>query len=673
MVYQPLDEHRDEIRLITVLPLVQDKSESAPIECRLENLCLNGEHFTAAYKKYLIDKDAAGAWHDPRYDIERISQEEKSGDWVQLLHTNDDATTHLPEFRYEWGDFMALSYTWGGPTNIETIIVNGQPLIVSRNVAACLRVLRNKSYTKDGWKFWIDAISINQKDIIERASQVKRMRDIYTKAWTPVIWIGEQEEGSEDALNLIITLAKDYSSREGVTQLTKDLHQSADRFGKGSWRALNQIVCRPYWRRLWILQEAALGRSTTPVLCGPRTLAWTQFARAFSILGQTDEVINTYIVNELSEASLSFDLAIWPNLETVCEIQQLQDRQLKGERTSLYRLLNLTRTVSSTDPRDKVYGLLGLMDDDLVRLIKPDYRDTVIKVYHAFTIAIIEATGSLDVIRHASPNANSSFPSWVPDWTFAPENAPLNVSDAAFESGGLSRADYRVLANGQLLSCKGIIADHFDGLGCMWTKGWSADSVIPTKGTANPYGNFESARNAIWRSYVAGRSIPSEPLKADWGALLATPILTTIDIRECGSLRDLVGSNIFEWCVTSLRGNEEFQVAGRCMREYFWEGAKPEEIDTIQLRDALMQKDRVGLSRRLFTTKKGYVGIAPEGVETKDLIAVLQGCSMPMVLRKVEAVFENTTYKVIGECYVHGIMNGEALKWGLEVQDLVLC
>ena len=655
------------------MPLAQNKPELAPVECRLENLCLNGEHFTAAYKRYLKDKNAGGAWNDPRYDIERLSQEEKPGDWVQLVQTNDDATTHLPEFRYEWGDFMALSYTWGGPANVETIFVNGQPLIVSRNVEACLRVLRNKPYTQDGWRFWIDAISINQKDIIERASQVKRMRDIYTKAWTSVIWIGEREEGSDDALNLITTLAKDYSSRDGVIQLTSDLHQYANRFGKGSWRALNHIVCRPYWRRLWILQEAALGLSTMPVLCGARTLAWTQFARAFSLLSQTDEVINTYIVNELNDASLSFDLAIWPNLDTVGEIQQLQSRRLKGERTNLHRLLNLTRTVFSTDPRDKVYGLLGLMEDDLVRLIKPDYADSVSNVYHAFTIAIIKATGTLDVIRHASPNANSGFPSWVLDWTFAPENAPLNLSDAAFASSGSSRADARVLANGQLLSCKGRIVDRSDGLGCTWTKGWSPDSVVLTKSTANPYGTFKGAQDAIWKSYVAGRSLPSEPLNADWGSLLATPALAAMDLREHAPLKDLVESNIFEWCVTSLEGNGKFQIAGRCMGEYFWETAKPEEIDSIQLRDALMQKDRVGLSRRLFTTARGYVGIAPEGVETSNVVAVLQGCSMPMVLRRVEGVFYDVVWQVIGECYVHGIMNGEAMEWGLEVQDIVLC
>ena len=273
MVYQPLDTHQDEIRLVTVLPLAPGMPDSAPVECHLQHFCLNDQHFTPAYKKYVNDKDATGAWNDPRNYSERLSLEDESDDWIRIARPGDDATTHLPYFRYEWGDFMALSYTWGGLSNVCEILINGQPLTVTKNVEACLRALRRKRYVQDGWKFWIDAICINQKDVIERAGEVKRMREIYTKAWTPIIWLGEQVESSDDALELIRMLASEYMSRDGIARLTNTLHQNAQHFGEGCWRALNEMICRPYWRRLWILQEAALGRATTPVLCGDRTLS----------------------------------------------------------------------------------------------------------------------------------------------------------------------------------------------------------------------------------------------------------------------------------------------------------------------------------------------------------------------------------------------------------------
>ncbi len=97
------------------------------------------------------------------------------------------------------------------------------------------------------------------------------------------------------------------------------------------------------------------------------------------------------------------------------------------------------------------------------------------------------------------------------------------------------------------------------------------------------------------------------------------------------------------------------------------------KIDASQLRTALMQKDRLGERRRTVTTKRGYVGMVIETVEVGDAIAVLLGCSMLIVLRKAESNGGQTKWRVVGECYIHGIMDGEAMEWGLEVQDIILC
>ena len=678
IIYQSLDTHRHHIRLITILPLVLNAPQSATVECHLQDVCIDDEHFTPAYKLFLNDKDAPGAWKDPEHLPDLLSPDEELGEWINISSPNNDATTHMPEFRYEWGDFMALSYTWGDPTIGCEILVNGHSLMVTKNVDDCLRALRKKQYTQAGWKYWIDAICINQKDIIERASQVKRMREIYSKAWTPIIWVGEQVQGSHDALDLIETLSRDYSSRDGVIQLTDILHQNPDHFGKGRWRALNEVACRRYWRRLWILQEAALGRSTTPVLCGDRTVPWAQFPQAFDMLAQTDEVINTYITNELSEVNLQFDLALWANLNTVYEIQVLQDRYLNSQRSNMYRLLLLSRTVFATDPRDKVYGLLGLMEESVAKLIEPDYTDTVTNVYNSFTLATIKGTGSLDILRHSAFTEGSSLPSWLPLLRVEPAQAALTISDNAFATSGSSLAYAQPLADAQLLSCKGFVIDYVDGMGCLWSNCWLPESVIASKRETDPYGCFEAAREAIWKSLIACHSVPSEPLdpaldNSGYAALLATPALSTMVLPQGSSLKDLVNSNVFAWCVQSLHGNADFHVAGRRMEEYFWTEVDPQRIDAVHLRAALMQKDRVGLNRKLITTEGGYVGLALETVEQGDAMAVLLGCSMPIVLRKVEGEDGDVRWRVIGECYVHGFMHGEAMEWGLETRDIVLC
>ena len=675
MLYQTLGTDRSQIRLISILPLAPGTSESASVECILQEFGLDEESITPAYRTYLADKDGLGAWRNPESYFDRLSPGDELAGWIHIPRPNDNATSHLPIFRYVWGDYLALSYTWGDPSNTRKILVNGEQLVVTQNVEACLRALRKKDYTQSGWKFWIDAICINQEDIIERASQVKRMREIYTKAWTPIIWLGEQTEGSDGALDLILTLSNHYSSRDGVSKLTNTLHRNAEHFGQGCWGALNEILCRRYWRRLWILQEAALGRSTTPVLCGDRTLPWISFARACNLLIKTDEVINTYIANELDQISRPF--ALWGNLYTVSEIQCFQNLNSNGQRANLYRLLHLTRTVFSTDPRDKVYGLLGLMEKPVVNLIKPDYKDTVVNVYRSFTLAAIEGTGSLDVLRHSTLNEGTTIPTWVPDWTSEPTDSTLSIADTAFCASGPSLASIRSLSDDQLLLCKGFIADGIDGMGCLPDGMWPAESVVPTMNTANPYITLQEAREAIWKTLVASHSIPSEPLDpslyASYASLLATPTLATMDFPEHSPLSDLVSSNVFLWCVQFLEGHSSFRVAGRPMSDFFSKEVDLENMDAGHLRDALMQRDRVGLGRRLVTTGKGYFGIAPLAVKQDDVIAVLLGCSVPVLLRKVNGQSGEARWRIVGECYVHGIMNGEAMEWESDIQDIVIC
>ena len=111
----------------------------------------------------------------------------------------------------------------------------------------------------------------------------------------------------------------------------------------------------------------------------------------------------------------------------------------------------------------------------------------------------------------------------------------------------------------------------------------------------------------------------------------------------------------------SLKGSVDFQVAGRPLRDYFWDETHQEGIDAVDLRDGLMQKDRVGVRRRLATTRRSYVSMVLETAKTVDAIAIQLGCSMPMVLRRSgndEESPGDPRWKVVGLCYLHGIMDG---------------
>jgi hypothetical protein len=647
MEYQPFQDEANEIRLITILPIEGEATQSSQIRCRLEVVSFDEKFRSPAYKLYRSNTYPLAPG--------RIVTQDTLEDWVEVLAPLDDATTNLPEFRYTWGDYMALSYTWGDPSKIREILVNGRVMRVTENLEACLRVLRDKPYIQKGWKIWIDALCINQADIVERAFQVKRMHDIYRKAWTPLIWLGNEEENSDGAMTLIKLLAHTFTMNDQVNALTQALHRDPSQFGEGNWRALHQLINRRYWSRMWILQEAAMGRKDTPVLCGQQTLPWIDVSRTFWLLNKTDEVLNKFMKNELEEKGLEFSISTWSTLSTVSELQVLQDAENGHNPANLYRLLHLGRTVFASDPRDKVYGILNLMGQDLASLIKPDYTANLLEIYTDFAWNTILATGLLDVIRHRYPTKEESFPSWAPDWTVEPSTSPLNYSNTNFAASGSSKAEIQGPRKGNLLlPCKGFKVDTFDGMGCVWSESWDPETVVQTDGSANPYGSFEDIQEAIWKTLVASRNIDGEPLLEDYSFLLATPALADAQIAADDPLSELINSNIFTWCVKFLRNNSKLRVCGRPLHEYFSAVAESSAIDPVLLRDGLMQRDHITVRRRFITTAKGYTGMSLENIRKGDRIYILLGCTVPVVLRPSQK--EPGHFEFLGECYIQGIM-----------------
>ena len=93
--------------------------------------------------------------------------------------------------RFGWGDYLALSYTWGDANQRRNITVNGATISVTANLEAALRSIRDSRVLKAGVKLWVDALCINQDDLEERNRQVKRMQSIFSNAQSVFVWLGE--------------------------------------------------------------------------------------------------------------------------------------------------------------------------------------------------------------------------------------------------------------------------------------------------------------------------------------------------------------------------------------------------------------------------------------------------------------------------------------------------
>jgi hypothetical protein len=125
---------------------------------------------------------------------------------------------------YSLPRYQTLSYTWGSSRKTDTIIVNGYPFSVTRNLFEALCKLRTED---PGTNWWVDAICINQEDIAERNEQVSLMRAIYKESQEVLIWLGEEADDSSlaiDTINMRLVLPPS----RGPGRLGKQLEPFAD-------------------------------------------------------------------------------------------------------------------------------------------------------------------------------------------------------------------------------------------------------------------------------------------------------------------------------------------------------------------------------------------------------------------------------------------------------------
>ena len=295
------------------------------------------------------------------------------------------------QWSYPWGDYVALSYAWGDTSDTRKIIVNGHEVAVGTNLESALRMLRHKQPIKSGYKIWIDALCINQQDTKERGQEVRRMGKIYSQARVVVIWLGNEARESDSAMDLIRILSVACNTGQGKA-LGDNLRQKRDLLGQGCWRALSELLDRPYWDRLWVLQEIALGGGRTVILCGQEAVTWRDFYAATYSFGTHNIDLMFFLINQERK-----DAGLPPSglkRNKLIHLDMEQSVQAGRAESQFACMLDLGRKSLARDPRDKVYGVLGMMAAPVSDQIVPDYSATLAQVFTDFAKAFIVASMS---------------------------------------------------------------------------------------------------------------------------------------------------------------------------------------------------------------------------------------------------------------------------------------
>jgi hypothetical protein len=300
--YTDLDTTANDIRLITLLPGEFD----ADIEIHIHHgplISMPSEHQdTRMSLKELTDTLPTG-WNvfetlGGKYIFENDETEDTS--WTHpdpefaRIYYDVDLNSMRPQYSLE---YEALSYTWGDPKPAEVAYVLprggygerliGTPVIldIGSNLARALRHFRNPNSSR---VLWIDAICINQSNITERNEQVLRMKDIYKYASRVLVWLGEDSQDSKIALETIKLFAEqvEYSTNNALLRFPEAKYpdwfkiKKAVPFTHAQWRAIDRLLCRSWFDRVWTMQEIAVGSIQSIIQCGHTTLDWDLFRKA---------------------------------------------------------------------------------------------------------------------------------------------------------------------------------------------------------------------------------------------------------------------------------------------------------------------------------------------------------------------------------------------------------
>ncbi|KAE8161442.1 heterokaryon incompatibility protein-domain-containing protein [Aspergillus tamarii] len=251
--------------------------------------------------------------------------------------------------------YEALSYVWGRGDEPQSILIGGRAFHVTRNLHAVLLRLRNHRVAR---LLWIDAICINQKDDQEKSHQIQLMRTIYGEAWRVIVWLGDEADQSSETLEAIRKAAED-ASVDLLPQAYSHERPDREKYLSSSLA----LVQRPWFQRIWVLQEVALARDII-VMCGPVEINGYAFVSGLQSL----EVLRTAHPKLQGLVQSAYHLI----KDAVFRPSYRFDT--RGTQ-SIGELIDMYHTRHASCLHDKVYALLGMCSDDPnTKALRPDYE-----------------------------------------------------------------------------------------------------------------------------------------------------------------------------------------------------------------------------------------------------------------------------------------------------------
>lgn len=540
-------------------------------------------------------------------------------------------------------DYEALSYAWGNLNGSRsTIRVDENEVGITLNLEAAIRRLRRETQHRD---LWVDALCINQADDKEKSHQVRQMWLVFSKMEQGIVWLGDYVEENDDAgydsgdteittltrneVNLAFRLVEFMASGQHAPGNNEDHEDtgkpkmSAEMMAAAA-PALHKLMQVAWWQRIWTVQEFILPKQAILVY------GTQHISRATMILGCQASLDHFFTrCCGFPDGSLR---SYWDKLDSIRCIM----RNGKYDDYIFWEALNMFRERGASNPKDRVYALLGLGSD-----LQPDYTLSLEEVFTGAVRASIETTGSLhSLLRTAEEVRSPEVPRWAPDWcaklpsaTWYSVSMPWYYQFSYYDAAKRTKAKMRTPRDRSELCLQGFIIDRVRAVvPPPWNDGFKAKIAAcqaladeTSKRHENAYPRGGTYDDAWWRTAVADMMYYGDDTKY----LRAKPEDEALcrEYLRSELARDLVGSSV--------------QLTGKSF----------------------------------FATETGMLGLCGETVEVGDVVSVLFGGNMPFVLRPRDERADDGTmkYEYVGQAYVHSIMDGEVIEEERDPAWINLC
>ncbi|KAM7212598.1 Heterokaryon incompatibility protein (HET) domain containing protein [Rhypophila decipiens] len=623
--------------------------------------------------------------------------------------------THAADESYE-----PLSYVWGAPNFEHEFICDGKTLQITNSLYQALSRLRLPDQDR---RLWADQICINQEDLDERGNQVQFMNSIYKHANRVLVWLGGDENGNAlSAFRMVESLASTLADEERyekfrVDHSTENLHLRSEE----EWTPIKKLTHLPWFERVWIIQEIGTKAPATLFWGNEASIDWHLLYGVCEKLTEFHHLRRQFDI-DTAKIKFVYQRFVPPDLSTrhanrlsfIYELHRARHVKATDHRDRIFAFLghySVTEGKSSelrslTANYDKVQGTLPKVYADAATRALLGGRGLGMGGVDAGLIA-------LAAVQHEEQPPSSYaewdkvqrdmgekyMPSWVPDWrTYTSHilSEPTSPHRAASARGGRYSEPVLRVENSRVLYIKGAVIDvvthtskplkskafHKPGKPSLVDRLWQEvceqeirpDQILFDLSRQYREGQSEAemGHGSAFLAYMqtlsnGGAATALRRYDRLGGAGVSGVGRTEQDAREdfYNSISD------DEWLgeaaaylFRALGGESQLGNDSRPVSPELWElgksalaaaaakgkGSSPDE-------DWSRSANGAATNRVFARTTSGYYLLGPKVLAEGDQLCVLWGGKVCFCLRPLDE--EGTRHLLVGECYAHGLMNGQ--------------